>query len=86
MSAQQPSTRCGESSSSRPSSRSTTGSPRQGPADRKPDAAGAWAATDELRLSGWSFEAAEETLGRTARELSRRARETEKDLWYWWSL
>jgi hypothetical protein len=53
--------------------------------DGRADAASAWAATDELRLSGWSSEPAEELLGRLA-ELSQAARGVEKDLWYWWSL
>lgn len=41
-----------------------------------------WAATDELRRSGWSVEAA----ARVLRELRRLAEDAQTPIWYWWSI
>jgi len=48
-------------------------------------AARRWVATEELRRDEWRVEDGERVL-REVSDLARRAREDQRDLWYWWSL
>ena len=48
-------------------------------------AARRWVATEELRLDLWQLEDGERVL-REVSALAQRAREEQRDLWYWWSL
>lgn len=48
-------------------------------------AARRWVATEELRMDEWELEDGERVL-REVSALARRAREEQRDLWYWWSL
>ena len=44
-----------------------------------------WIATEELQRDEWQFEDGERVL-REVSALARRAREEQRELWYWWSL
>lgn len=44
-----------------------------------------WVATEELRMDQWQVEDGELVL-REISALARRAREEQRELWYWWSL
>ena len=46
-------------------------------------AARRWVATEELRMDEWQFEDGERVL-REVSALARRAREEQRELWYWW--
>ena len=48
-------------------------------------AADRWVVTDELRRDEWQFEDGERVL-REVSALARRARDEQRELWYWWSL
>ena len=44
-----------------------------------------WVATEELQMDEWQLEDGERVL-REISAVARRAREEQRDLWYWWSL
>ena len=48
-------------------------------------AARRWVDTDELRMDEWQVEDGERVL-REVSALARRARDEQRELWYWWSL